>query len=155
MESLLADLGYPALFALSFLAATILPLGSEWLLVIMLLGGDDPVLTVAVATAGNLLGACSTWAVGFYGAPFLIRRVLRVDAATQAKAERLYRRYGFWSLLFSWLPFLGDPLCLVAGVLRVDLARFVALVFVSKLGRYAAVAWLTLAGGSFLGFTGS
>lgn len=149
MESLFAIPGYPALFVLSFLAATLLPLGSEWLLVVMLMQGYDPVATVAAASGGNLLGACTTWAVGLYGGPFLIQRVLRIDAAAQAKAERLYRRYGLWSLLFSWLPFIGDPLCLAAGVLRVDLLRFTLLVFAGKLARYAAVAWLTLAGGSF------
>jgi membrane protein YqaA with SNARE-associated domain len=154
MESLFAIPGYPALFILSGLASTLLPLGSEWLLVVMLLGEYDPAATVAVASAGNLLGACTTWAVGRYGGPFLIRRVLRIDVAAQAKAERFYRRCGLWSLLFSWLPFIGDPLCLAAGVLRIDLSRFAALVFAGKLVRYAAVAWLTLAGAPFLGSSG-
>ena len=151
MEPLFAIPGYPALFILSFVAATILPLGSEWLLVVMILAEYNPVATVVVASIGNLLGACTTWAVGLYGGPFLIRSVLRIDAETQAKAERLYGRYGIWSLLFSWLPFIGDPLCLAAGILRIDLGRFAALVFVGKLARYAAVAWLTLSGAPFLG----
>lgn len=151
MESLLTVPGYPALFVLSFLAATLLPLGSEWLLALMLLEGFDPTAAVVVAAVGNLLGACTTWAVGLYGGPFLIRRVLRIDAVSQARAENLYRRYGLWSLLFSWLPFVGDPLCLAAGILRIDLGRFAALVFAGKLGRYAAVAWLTLTGGRLFG----
>ena len=154
MESLFAIPGYPALFALSFLAATLLPVGSEWLLVMMLLQGYDPPAAVAVASLGNLLGACTNWAVGLWGGPFLIRRVLRIDAAAQAKAERLYRRYGIWSLLLSWLPFIGDPLCLAAGILRIDLLRFAVLVFAGKLARYAAVAWLTLVGGAFWGGAG-
>lgn len=154
MESLFAIPGYPALFALSFLAATLLPLGSEWLLVMMLLKGYDPPAAVAVASLGNLLGACTTWGVGRCGGPFLIRRVLRIDAAAQAKAERLYGRYGLWSLLFTWLPVIGDPLCLAAGILGIDLTRFTVLVLAGKLARYAAVAWLTLAGGAFWGAAG-
>jgi membrane protein YqaA with SNARE-associated domain len=146
MEPLLAAQGYPALFALSFLASTLVPLGSEWLLVGMLLRGYDPAVTVGVASVGNLLGACTTWAVGIYGGPFLVRRVLRIGAAGQGRAERFYRRYGVWSLLFSWLPVIGDPLCLVGGILRVGFGRFAVLVFAGKLARYAAVAWLTLAG---------
>jgi membrane protein YqaA with SNARE-associated domain len=154
MDTFFAIPGYPALFILSFVASTLLPLGSEWLLIVMILGKYDPAATVAVASVGNLLGACTTWAVGLYGGPFLIRRILRIDATTQATAERLYGRYGLWSLLFSWLPFIGDPLCLAAGILRIDLGRFAALVFAGKLARYAAVAWLTLSGAPFLGSFG-
>jgi membrane protein YqaA with SNARE-associated domain len=154
MDSLFAIPGYPALFILSFAASTLLPVGSEWLLIVMILGEFDPATTVAVASVGNLLGACTTWGVGLYGGPFLIRRVLRIDAAAQVTAERFYARYGLWSLLFTWLPFIGDPLCLAAGILRIDLARLAALVFAGKLARYAVVAWLTLAGSPFLGASG-
>ncbi len=146
MEQLLASHGYPALFALSFLASTLLPLGSEWLLAAMLINHHDPVMTVAVATFGNTLGALTTWAIGMLGGPFLIRRVLRVDAAAEESAKRFYRRYGVWSLLFSWLPFIGDPLCLAAGIFRVGFGRFSLLVSTGKLARYAAVAYLTLEG---------
>ena len=149
MEQFFASLaapGYPALFGLSFLASTLLPVGSEWLLAAMLLDHRDPVAVTAVATVGNTLGACTTWAVGIAGGPFLIRRVLRVDAAAQERAGRLYGRYGVWSLLLSWLPVVGDPLCLAAGILRVGLGRFFLFVFTGKLIRYAAVAWLTLGG---------
>jgi membrane protein YqaA with SNARE-associated domain len=144
MDALLTAPGYPALFALSLLAATLLPLGSEWLLVLLLQQGADPVAAVATAAAGNLLGACTTWAIGLYGGPFLIRRLLRIDPGREAQARRLYQRYGVWSLLLSWVPLVGDPLCLVAGLLRTGLPAFAALVLAGKLARYAAVAWLTL-----------
>jgi membrane protein YqaA with SNARE-associated domain len=146
MEQFLADHGYPALFLLSFLAATLLPLGSEWLVVAMLLNRHDPALTVAVATVGNYLGACTTWAIGIWGGPFLVRRVLRIDATTEERADRFYKRYGALSLLLSWLPVIGDPLCLVGGILKIGFGRFSLLVFTGKLARYAAVAWLTLNG---------
>jgi len=146
MEQFLLSHGYAALFGLSFLASTIVPVASEWLLVAMLLNHGDPFAAVAVATIGNTLGAVTTWAIGTFGGPFLIRRVLRIDAAAEAAAARFYGRYGVWSLLLSWLPVIGDPLCLAGGVLGVGLGRFTLLVFTGKLLRYAAVAWLTLAG---------
>jgi len=101
MEQSRAAHGYPALFVLSFLASTLIPLGSEWLLVVMVLKRHDPIATVTVATAGNYLGVCTTWLVGIYGGPWLIRRVLRIDATAAARAQRIYEQYGTWSLLFS------------------------------------------------------
>jgi len=151
MEQFLVSHGYPALFAVSFLASTLIPLGSEWLLVAMLLNRSDPIMAVAVATLGNTLGAGTTWAIGLYGSPFLIRRVLRIDAAAEASAVRFYRRYGVWSLLFSWLPVIGDPLCLAGGILKVGFGRFSLLVFTGKLARYAALTWLTLEGMQMFG----
>jgi membrane protein YqaA with SNARE-associated domain len=148
MHDWLTGYGYLSLFLLSFLASTLIPLGSEWLLIAMLLAKEDPTRVVAVATAGNFLGALSSYWIGLYGGEFLKVRVLRMDAATTLKAERLYGRFGSFSLLFSWLPVVGDPLCLIGGVLRVHLLRFSLLVFSGKLARYAAVAWLTLKGAS-------
>ena len=135
---------------LSFLASTLLPVGSEWLLVLMLLKGNDPLATVAVATIGNYMGGGTTWAIGVWGGPWLIRRILRIDPATEEAAVRFYRRYGVWSLLLSWLPIIGDALCLAAGILNVDFTRFSVLVFTGKLVRYVVVAWLTLGGMRFL-----
>ena len=146
MHDFLASHGYLALFLLSFLASTLIPLGSEWLLVTLLLSRHDPLLTVSVASMGNYLGACTTYAIGRYGGPLLIRKVLRIDEAAERRADRSYARYGSWSLLFSWLPVIGDPLCLIGGVLKIDFTRFSLLVFSGKLARYAAVAWLTLNG---------
>lgn len=142
MHDFLANHGYPALFVLSFLASTLIPLGSEWLLVAMLLKNHDPVASVAVASVGNYLGACTTYWVGIYGGPFLIRKVLRINESELERAERFYDKYGSWSLVFSWLPVIGDPLCLVGGLLKIHFARFSLLVFSGKLARYATVAWL-------------
>jgi membrane protein YqaA with SNARE-associated domain len=146
MHEFLTQHGYPALFLLSFLASTLIPLGSEWLLVALLLQRYDPVTTVLIASAGNYLGGCTSYGIGLWGGPWLIRKLLQVDEATEQRAAQLYARYGSWSLLFSWLPVVGDPLCLVGGILEVGFARFSLLVFSGKLARYAAVAWLTLTG---------
>jgi membrane protein YqaA with SNARE-associated domain len=144
MEDLISAHGYPALFLLSFLASTLLPLGSEWLLATLVVHGNDPVLSVAVATAGNTLGACTTYLIGLYGGPFLIDRVLRISDESRSKAEKLYGSYGSWSLLFSWVPVVGDPLCLVGGLLRVRFGIFIVLVLSGKLARYAIVSLIAL-----------
>jgi membrane protein YqaA with SNARE-associated domain len=144
MEDFFTSHGYLALFMLSFLASTILPLGSEWLLVALVMNGHDPVLSVAVATVGNTLGACTTYGIGLYGGPFLISRILRISDEAQQKAESLYTRYGSWSLLLSWVPIVGDPICLVGGILRIRFGRFFTLVVTGKLARYAIVSVIAL-----------
>ena len=138
--------GYFSLFILSFLASTILPLGSEWLLVVMVLKGHDPSLLVGVATTGNYLGACTTYLIGILGSSFLIQRVLGINDTARLKAEQLYERYGSWTLLFSWLPVIGDPVCLAGGVLGVSFCRFSILVSCGKLTRYVIVAMLAVKG---------
>jgi membrane protein YqaA with SNARE-associated domain len=145
MDLFLSEHGYLSLFFLSFLASTVVPLGSEWLLVILLLEGHSPVATVAVATVGNTLGACTTYAVGLYGGPLVVSRALRIDEAGMQRAQRLYGRYGSWSLLFSWVPIIGDPLCVVSGFFKTRFAWFLTLVLVGKLARYVVISLVTMA----------
>ena len=136
--------GYASLFLVSFLASTLLPLGSEWLLVMMLASGYGPLSTVAIATAGNYLGAVTTYLIGMFGGAWLVTKVLRMSSEQQERARNQYRRYGAFSLLFSWLPIVGDPLCMVGGALRINFWLFSLLVFTGKLARYAVAAWITL-----------
>lgn len=144
MEYWLLEHGYPALFLLSFLASTLVPLGSEWLLVVLLINGFDLSAVVAVATVGNSCGALTTYAVGLWGGPFLIQRILRIRPEKQRRAELYFNRYGIWALLFSWLPVIGDPLCLAGGVLRTGFGRFILLVATGKFVRYLIVAQLVV-----------
>jgi len=146
LEQWLLEHGYPALFLLSFLASTLVPLGSEWVLAVLLINGFDPSIVVAVATVGNSCGALTTYAIGLWGGPFLVQRVLRISPESQQRSECYFARYGSWALLFSWVPILGDPLCLVGGVLRTGFWRFILLVSVGKLIRYLVVAKLVLEG---------
>ena len=137
--------GYVSLFFMSFLASTLLPLGSEWLLVAMLAGGYDPLSTVATATVGNYLGAVITYLIGIWGGSWLVEKVLRVSPDQQGRARTYYQRFGVYSLLFSWIPVVGDPLCLVGGMLRVNFVQFSLLVAVGKLARYVVTALVALA----------
>jgi membrane protein YqaA with SNARE-associated domain len=82
------------------------------------------------------------WVLGRFIARLEGRRWFPVNRAQVAKAERWYRRWGKWSLLLSWAPVIGDPLTVVAGVLREPLPIFIVLVTVAKVGRYVAVALL-------------
>lgn len=137
---------YPALFLASFMAATFLPLGSELLFGSMLAAGGEPLPLVAVATAGNFLGACTTYIIGLYGGEAITRRVLRISLESQQRGEVLFSKYGSWTLLLSWLPVVGDPLCLAAGFFKVSWLRFSLLVAAGKMGRYTILAFLVLYG---------
>ena len=134
---------FAGLFAVAFLAATVLPAQSEILLAGMVLAEHYPAWAlVAVASLGNVLGSVVNWVLGRFIARIEGRRWFPVSREQVVKAERWYRRWGKWSLLFSWAPFFGDPLTVVAGVLREPLPVFVALVTLAKVGRYVAVAAL-------------
>lgn len=145
MENFLIEAGLPALFLLSFMAATLVPVGSEWLLITLILNGHSPGSVVLLATAGNYLGACTTYLVGFWGSTFLTEKILKIKKSAQKRAENIYKRYGVWSLLLSWLPVVGDALCLIGGVLRLHFGIFSLFVFLGKLARYAVIAQITAA----------
>jgi len=133
--------GYTGLFVGSFLAATILPLSSEIVLSVLLLNGTDPVSAVGVATAGNVLGSLANYGLGFWGNTLLLRKLLGLSPESMQMAEQRFRKYGVFSLCFAWVPVVGDPLTVAAGLLKIDLLLFVALVTAGKLGRYAVVAF--------------
>lgn len=133
------------LFFCAFVAATILPMQSEAVLIGLLLKTDiTPWILVAVATAGNVLGACVNWALGRYLESFKDKRWFPASADDLQKAQIFYAKYGRWSLLLSWVPIIGDPLTIVAGVMREKFAVFLLLVFFAKAGRYIALTALTL-----------
>lgn len=130
---------YLSLFLWSFLAASLVPLASEPALIATVLREHEALLPVAVASAGNYLGAVTTYLL----AGVLAKRVAdRWHRPVGAKAARLMRRYGQPALLLSWVPVVGDGIVAAAGVARVPFWPFSAWVLVGKVSRYAAVAWL-------------
>jgi membrane protein YqaA with SNARE-associated domain len=118
--------------------------------VALLVKGFAPLQVVLAASAGNFLGACTSYAIGIYGSSFMTEKILRMNDRDCARAERFFARYGSWSLLCSWLPVIGDPLCFVAGMLRVSFGRFALFVMTGKAARYAVVAWATIEGKKLL-----
>ncbi|MBW6519570.1 MAG: DedA family protein [Desulfoarculaceae bacterium] len=145
LDNFLLQHSLATLFIVSFLAATILPLGSEWLLVsLILLRAYQLEDVIIVATLGNFLGACTTYGIGFWGSSFLATNILRIDEVRFHKTTLLYQKYGSWSLLLSWVPIIGDPLCLVSGSLRLNFLLFSLITFSGKLIRYIAIATITV-----------
>ena len=138
-------LEYLSLFFAAFIAATLLPAQSELVLVGLLTLGEHPTWAlISVATAGNVLGSSMNWLLGRYFMCYKDRPWFPVKGESLVKAEAWYGIYGRWSLLLSWVPFIGDPLTVIAGVLREPFASFCFIVFVAKLGRYLVVAGIVL-----------
>lgn len=135
--------GYLGLFFAAFGAATLLPLQSEAVLVGLLLSGHYSLwLLLVIATFGNVLGSVVNWLLGRSVEHFKERRWFPVNAAQLGKASTHYRRWGHWTLLLSWMPIIGDPLTLVAGVMREPLWRFLLIVATAKFARYGVLVVL-------------
>jgi membrane protein YqaA with SNARE-associated domain len=133
------------LFTAALVAATLLPAQSETVLVALILTGkQNPWLLVAVASLGNTLGSLVNWFLGRGIERFRDKRWFPVKPQAMARAERFYQRFGKWSLLLSWMPVIGDPLTLVAGVLREPVIPFLVIVAVAKTARYIVLAVVTL-----------
>ncbi len=138
-------MGYLGLFVAAFGAATLLPLQSEAVLVGLLLNGHYSLwLLLGIATLGNVLGSVVNWLLGRWVDHFKARRWFPVSTQQLDSAQCHYKRWGHWTLLLSWVPIIGDPLTLVAGVMREPLWRFLLLVTLAKSLRYGVLAALTL-----------
>ena len=136
---------YIGLFVAAFGAATLLPMQSEAVLVGMLLADRYVVSTLlAVATVGNVLGSALNWLLGRSVERFRHKRWFPVSESKLEKAQQSYLRYGRWSLLLSWVPIIGDPLTVVAGVMREPLWSFLLIVTLAKGVRYLALTAVTL-----------
>ena len=139
-----AELGYIGLFIAAFLAATILPLSSEVVLSTLLLNGLSPVALVAIATTGNVLGSLANYALGYWASLKVIKKWLKISEEKFVLAEQRFVKYGLFSLCFAWVPIIGDPITVIAGILRIRLLWFVLLVTAGKLIRYIVVSYLVL-----------
>ncbi|WP_299872771.1 YqaA family protein [uncultured Cocleimonas sp.] len=138
------ELGYLGLLVSAFLAATILPLSSEIVLSGLLLNGFSPVALVAVATIGNVLGSLTNYALGYWLSLDVVKKWLKMSEKDFVRAEQRFAKYGLFSLCFAWVPIIGDPLTVIAGVLRIRLLWFLILVTAGKLMRYVVLSYLVL-----------
>ena len=133
-------LSLASLFASSLLSATLLPGNSEVVLVAMLLSGvSQPWLLVVIATMGNSLGGLTNVILGRFFP-------LREKSRWQEKAVGWLKRYGAATLLLSWMPVIGDLLCLLAGWMRISWGPVLFFLCLGKALRYVLVAWATLQG---------
>lgn len=143
MESF-TELGHAGLFISAFLAATLLPLSSEVVLSALLLGGLSPVTLVLVATTGNVLGSLANYALGYWAGQAVVKKWFRMSDEDLARAEQRFAKYGMYSLCFAWVPVVGDPITVMAGVLRIQVGWFLALVTAGKLLRYVVLSGVLL-----------
>lgn len=137
LESLTA---YAGLFVWSFLAATLLPIGSEMALVVLVRSEQQTIAPVLVATVGNYLGACTTYWIARNAAQSLGKN-RQGEMTERTRAARLMHRFGQPALLLSWVPLVGDALVALAGAMRLPFIPFSLWTILGKAARYAAVAW--------------
>ena len=134
---------YLSLFVISFLAATILPFSSELTLAGLIATSDyDNLLLLIAASFGNVLGSVVNWALGSYSRNLTTKKWFPFKETQIERSSKWFRKFGKWSLLFAWVPVLGDLLTLVAGILRVKFIDFIILVAIGKVSRYLIVSYL-------------
>ena len=128
---------YLSLFVISFLAATILPLSSELMLAGLITTSNfDSLVLLIVASFGNVLGSVFNWVLGFYSRNLTIKKWFPFKDEQIERSSKWFNKFGRWSLLFAWVPIIGDPLTLAAGLLRVKFLEFLILVTIGKVSRY-------------------
>ncbi|MDA7606039.1 DedA family protein [Pelagibacteraceae bacterium] len=128
---------YLSLLLISFLAATIIPMSSELALAGLLSKSDhNSFVLIATASLGNILGSVFNWLLGFYLFRYINKKWFPFKKNTINNASKRFNKFGVWSLLFAWLPVVGDPLTFIAGILRVNFFLFLILVTIGKFSRY-------------------
>ena len=136
---------YLSLFTLSFLVATIVPFGSEAYLSSLIISNKyNVILLLLVASLGNVLGSIFNWICGYYATFFMKKKWFPINQKQIDKASFFFSKYGKWSLLLGWVPFIGDPITFVAGTLRYSFLPFLVFVSIGKIGRYIVVYFLTI-----------
>ena len=134
---------YLSLFTISFLGGSILPISSELTFVGLLIANSyDELILLFSASFGNILGAVCNWILGFFLLKFISKKWFPFNQYQINKASIWFKKFGVWSLLFSWLPIVGDPLTLVAGILKLRFFIFLFLVSIGKISRYIFLYFL-------------
>lgn len=137
------ELGYPGLFLATFLAATVLPFSSEVMFTAMLLGPFDPLLCLVIASAGNWLGGMTSYFLGRLGNWQKLKKWLRVSEGQVLRWKNQIDRFGPYTALACWLPFVGDIIAIALGFFRVKAVPVALFMFIGKAARYAVI-WLAI-----------
>ena len=120
-----------------------MPLSSEIVLTTMLLTNlFEKNILLIIASSGNILGSIFNWYLGKKITIFQDRKWFPVSPEQLNKSQKYFQKYGLWSLLLAWVPVIGDPLTLLAGVLKVRFSIFFILVSISKISRYVFILYL-------------
>ena len=141
MENIINEWGLWGLFVSSFISSTLLPGGSEAILAALRINGaHDPLNLLAIATAGNTLGGLTSWLIGMLIARrWPTQKLLKPE---HQRASQWLEQHGSPLLLLSWLPVVGDPLCLAAGWLKIHFWPALFFIAVGKAMRYGVILLL-------------
>lgn len=130
---------YIILFLNALISATLFPLGSEALLIYDITQNYNIYLLLFFATLGNSLGSIINYYLGLKGEEYLVqKKILKEKHIITSK--KYFDKFGGFTLLFSWLPIIGDPITFIAGILKYDIKKFVLLVIIAKFSRYLFIA---------------
>ena len=122
------------------MVATIIPFGSEaYFITLLSLDKYNHFILFVVASVGNVLGSLFNWICGFYINFFIKKSWLPINNKIIDRGNKLFTKYGKWSLLISWFPLIGDPITFAAGTLRYPIIPFLVLVSIGKVGRYLII----------------
>jgi len=145
MENLI-EYGYIGLFLACFLAATVIPLSSEVVFIGLLIAGANPIYATIVATIGNTLGGMTGYLLGYLGKWEWLEKYFRVKEEKLEKYSSIVKRYGSAMAFFAWLPFIGDFIPIVLGLMRASFHKVLLFMSLGKLTRYAVWAFITING---------
>ena len=141
MEYLL-ELGYIGLFIGTFLAATVIPFSSDFLIIGILLAGGDPLISFISATIGNWLGGLTSYYIGYLGRWEWIERWFKIKKEDLLKYKHWIDRYGAIMALLTWTPFVGDIFAIGLGFFRVNFTKSAIYMLLGKAIRFAF--WIVL-----------
>jgi membrane protein YqaA with SNARE-associated domain len=140
IETIVRSFGGFGLMTLSFVAATLFPLSSEAAFYASIKLGMLPGEALLFASLGNCLGITFNYVLGRWGSGPLHQKTLQ--SRTGKRAMEWLDRHGLAALLLSWLPILGDPLTIVAGLVRTNFLHFALICYSLRILRYLALLWL-------------
>jgi membrane protein YqaA with SNARE-associated domain len=134
--------GYAGLFVFGALATTMLPMSPELAALAAWAFGMNPVLVIMFLSVGNFLGNALNYWIGFYGMTWVIEKYFKINQKQLRKSKLLFEKYGPPILLFSWVPFVGDPITFIPGIIKYSFLKFTIYVFIGKIIRYIGLWYL-------------
>jgi len=134
------ELGYFGIFLSTFIAATLIPMPSELILIVAFNYGFDPYLVVAIATLGNSLGSLTNYYIGYYSRSEKLIKKFKINQTKLDYWTLKSDKYGYWLGFLAWVPFLGDPLMAIVGFLKVKIKPLMLTITIGKLIRYVVIA---------------
>lgn len=133
-------IAYIGLFISSFLSSSFLPMTSDGVVIYMVLKGYYVPQIILVSSLGSYFGFCSIYLAGYFGRNVFLDKVVKINKGKMEKAEKIFKKYGFWILFFAWLPIIGEAFVALAGILRVSFPVFSALTFLGAVFRFTMIA---------------